>query len=98
MKRRNSPVITPFPLLPSKPAVCTDSFALCGVHRRNPPSEFFDTYGFVVVRDILTPAECESTIAEIMTAFETSTFGDTKWDRTQPETWNRWPSEGMEQY
>ena len=36
--------------------------------------QFFEDYGFVVIRDVLTEEECEATIDEMWTYIETRAF------------------------
>eukprot|EP00435_Cladocopium_sp_Y103_P072337 s251_g40.t1 len=45
---------------------------------------FFQTYGFVVFKDVLSEAECEATVAEIWTSLEERTEGLA---RDVPESW-----------
>lgn len=59
--------------------------------------QFFEEYGFVVVRDVLDKAECEATIDDIWTyiAFRKHPMFDDKHTikRDDPNTWdNCWPS------
>lgn len=61
---------------------------------------FFDTYGFVVVRDVLDSTEVDATVDEIWTDTEAlanrAKFdGDTLLSRDDPNTWKTWPSMGM---
>eukprot|EP00434_Breviolum_minutum_P022246 symbB.v1.2.019632.t3/scaffold1616.1/size109294/8 len=51
---------------------------------------FFKKYGFVVFQDVLSPAECEATVAEIWTSLEERTEG---LQRHQMETWSLLSSE-----
>jgi hypothetical protein len=46
---------------------------------------FFDEFGFVVIRDVLTKEEVEQSIQEIWDVELISI------DRTRPNTWRRWP-------
>ena len=54
-------------------------------------NEFFRTYGFVVIRDILTPEECEQAIEDIWTYLPPL-------DRYDSNTWDQWPKNGSERY
>jgi len=39
-----------------------------------PYVQFFEEYGFVVIRDVLTESECEATVDEMWTYIETRAF------------------------
>lgn len=57
-------------------------------------TQFFDEYGYVVVRDVLTSDECLATIDDIWTYLETGAFGgiDPGIKRDNPSTWTKgWP-------
>ena len=62
--------------------------------------QFFEEYGFVVVRDVLNKAECQATINDTWTYIETRAFmKHPMFDeahtirRDDPTTWdNYWPS------
>lgn len=54
---------------------------------------FFDKFGFVVVRDVLTPQEAQATVNEIFGLLEEGTEG--RFDRHDVSTWDQWPAEGM---
>ena len=54
-------------------------------------NQFFRTYGFVIIRDILTPEECERTIQDIWTYLPPLT-------RDDPLSWNTWPKTGSERF
>eukprot|EP01102_Stenamoeba_stenopodia_P014460 TRINITY_DN4804_c0_g1_i1.p1 TRINITY_DN4804_c0_g1~~TRINITY_DN4804_c0_g1_i1.p1 ORF type:complete len:378 (-),score=72.37 TRINITY_DN4804_c0_g1_i1:232-1365(-) len=56
--------------------------------------QFFDEFGFVVVRDVLSQAEAEATVSDLWRILET----DSEMRRDDPRTWSRWPSTGMPQY
>jgi len=58
--------------------------------------ECLDTYGVVVIRDILTPQESEDSLAEIFRIFEVES--DRKFKRRDIGTWDCWPSNGIEKY
>eukprot|EP01127_Copromyxa_protea_P020359 TRINITY_DN6814_c0_g1_i1.p1 TRINITY_DN6814_c0_g1~~TRINITY_DN6814_c0_g1_i1.p1 ORF type:complete len:439 (-),score=59.50 TRINITY_DN6814_c0_g1_i1:10-1326(-) len=58
--------------------------------------KFFEEYGFVVVKDILTPLECEATIDEAFHTLSTNSGG--AFQRDDPSTWDQWPSTGMSKY
>jgi len=55
-----------------------------------------NTYGVVVIRDILTPEECEDTISEIFRIFEVDS--DRKFKKNDISTWDNWPSSGIIRY
>jgi ectoine hydroxylase-related dioxygenase (phytanoyl-CoA dioxygenase family) len=56
--------------------------------------DFFDTFGFVVVRDVLSAQQCQDTLSEIYDILEEgSTFR-----RNDQSTWNAWPTNAMEHY
>ena len=59
--------------------------------------QFFEEYGFVVIRDVLSKAECEATIDEIWSYIETGAFRGKPTPvgikRDDPSTWDDgWPS------
>lgn len=62
--------------------------------------QFFEEYGFVVVRDVLNEAECRASIDDIWTYIETRAFmkhpmfdKEHTIKRDSPSTWdNGWPS------
>jgi len=56
--------------------------------------QFFDKYGFVVVRDVLTPQACEETLNEIFSLLENGTG----FIRSNVDTWSRWPADSIERY
>jgi len=56
--------------------------------------EFFQEFGFVIVRDVLTPAEAEATVSDMWGILER----DSEMRRDDPRTWSRWPTTGMPQY
>ncbi|AYV85468.1 MAG: phytanoyl-CoA dioxygenase family protein [Satyrvirus sp.] len=49
---------------------------------------FFDEYGFIVVRDVLTREECQMTIDEMFSYIEKNYEG---FDRNNLNTWEKWP-------
>eukprot|EP01098_Paradermamoeba_levis_P014634 TRINITY_DN706_c0_g1_i1.p1 TRINITY_DN706_c0_g1~~TRINITY_DN706_c0_g1_i1.p1 ORF type:complete len:328 (-),score=63.03 TRINITY_DN706_c0_g1_i1:86-1069(-) len=51
--------------------------------------EFFDTFGFVVFKNALTPEECEATKAEMFSWIESQT---PEFKRDDPSTWSSWTS------
>eukprot|EP01103_Thecamoeba_quadrilineata_P007845 TRINITY_DN17665_c0_g1_i1.p1 TRINITY_DN17665_c0_g1~~TRINITY_DN17665_c0_g1_i1.p1 ORF type:complete len:381 (+),score=55.37 TRINITY_DN17665_c0_g1_i1:62-1144(+) len=54
---------------------------------------FFDEYGFVVVRDVLTLAECDASIQDLLSLLAPSGF-----NLHDKSTWHLWPNTGMEKY
>ncbi|GMH40769.1 hypothetical protein BSKO_08673 [Bryopsis sp. KO-2023] len=54
--------------------------------------DFFEQYGFVVVRDVLTTEECETTTSEMWDVLERSTPG---LDRNNSGTWGKWKSKAF---
>lgn len=54
---------------------------------------FFRTYGFVVIRDVLTPQECQATVNDIFDILEQGT--SRAFDRRDVTTWSNWPADGM---
>ena len=52
-------------------------------------ANFFAVYGFVVVRDCLSPAACEDSVEEVWDFIERHTDGVSREDN---ETWNNWMS------
>jgi hypothetical protein len=75
-----------------------------GVDQREAYTQFFEEYGFVVVRDVLTKAECQATIDDIWTYIETRSFTKHPLQdeahtirQDDPRTWdNYWPSMAAE--
>lgn len=57
--------------------------------------EFWDLFGFIVFRDILTPSECEATRNDIWNLIES---GSRSMDRNDISTWNAWPKSGVSKY
>ena len=53
-------------------------------------SAFFNKFGFVVIRDVLSPLECENTIQDIWLELEAVRTKSNP-DRNDPRTWERWP-------
>jgi ectoine hydroxylase-related dioxygenase (phytanoyl-CoA dioxygenase family) len=60
--------------------------------------DFFNEFGFVVVRDVLTAQECTDTLTEVFDILENFDPQNCKWDRNDIRTWNQWPSNGMERF
>jgi len=58
--------------------------------------EFFDEFGFVVVRDVISPLECEKTLSELYDILEAGT--DQKFQRMDMTTWNFWPTTGIPRF
>ncbi|KAJ3056413.1 WD repeat-containing protein 26 [Rhizophlyctis rosea] len=57
-------------------------------------AEFFDEYGVVVIRDVLSPADCEASVSEMFEIVESnSTFR-----RNDASTWDSWPANSIPQY
>lgn len=54
------------------------------------PLAFFDTFGFVVIRNVLSEREIEDTQDEFFTHIEKESKG--KFDRNSVKTWNMWKS------
>ncbi len=57
---------------------------------------FFHTFGFVVIRNVLTDVECALTVSEVFDSLSRGTNG--KFNRNDRKSWGVWPAEGMEQY
>jgi hypothetical protein len=55
---------------------------------------FFNEYGFVVVKDVFSAAECDRTRHEIWSHLER----DGQLKRDQPETWDKWPANTKPKY
>lgn len=55
-------------------------------------AQFFDQYGFVVVRDALSADECTKTLDEMFRHLEKNHPG---FDRSDPKTWSKWVSESF---
>lgn len=53
---------------------------------------FFDKYGFVVVRDVLTPKDCKATVDDIFSILEDGTG----FNRKDVTTWSKWPADSIE--
>eukprot|EP01120_Amphizonella_sp_Union-15-10_P008870 TRINITY_DN3278_c0_g1_i1.p1 TRINITY_DN3278_c0_g1~~TRINITY_DN3278_c0_g1_i1.p1 ORF type:complete len:375 (+),score=58.03 TRINITY_DN3278_c0_g1_i1:63-1187(+) len=53
---------------------------------------FFSHYGFVVVRDVITPDECAWTLNEIWEIFEEQ---NPEFDRNDPDNWLYWPDNSI---
>jgi ectoine hydroxylase-related dioxygenase (phytanoyl-CoA dioxygenase family) len=73
----------------------TLSFA---VNEAQEMKEFFDEYGFVVIRDVLTPQECTDTLTEVFDVLQYFEPQKCSWDRNDITTWNQWPSNAMERF
>ena len=58
------------------------------VDQKEQYKQFFDEYGVVVIRDILTKEECEKSVEEVWDFLERH---HTKLNRNIPETWDDWP-------
>lgn len=72
--------------------------------------KFFETYGFVVVRDVLSALECQNTVASVFDLLEAGVSmsllipsrisshlqQNNRFDRNDISTWSAWPSDGME--
>jgi ectoine hydroxylase-related dioxygenase (phytanoyl-CoA dioxygenase family) len=58
--------------------------------------EFFEEYGFVVIRNALTGEECEKSISTIFDIIEEATSNE--FDRRDVSTWSHWPENSLEQY
>ncbi|KAL0477205.1 ectD [Acrasis kona] len=56
--------------------------------------DFFNEYGFVVVRNVLSQQDCDNTVTEIFDILES----DAGWQRDDMTTWNQWPTNGMPQF
>lgn len=54
--------------------------------------EFFNKYGFVVVRDVLTPKDCKATVGDIFSILEDGTG----FKRDDITTWSKWPGDSIE--
>lgn len=58
--------------------------------------DFFKTFGFVVVRNVLSKEDCQNTVDEMFSILETNT--KKKFKRDDISTWNNWPEDGIERY
>eukprot|EP00339_Tiarina_fusa_P027695 CAMPEP_0117040964 /NCGR_PEP_ID=MMETSP0472-20121206/28636_1 /TAXON_ID=693140 ORGANISM="Tiarina fusus, Strain LIS" /NCGR_SAMPLE_ID=MMETSP0472 /ASSEMBLY_ACC=CAM_ASM_000603 /LENGTH=329 /DNA_ID=CAMNT_0004751843 /DNA_START=1 /DNA_END=987 /DNA_ORIENTATION=+ len=56
--------------------------------------EFFNEYGVVVIRDVLTSEECQATVQDIIRILE----DNSGFRYNDPSTWNSWPANGIERY
>jgi ectoine hydroxylase-related dioxygenase (phytanoyl-CoA dioxygenase family) len=56
--------------------------------------EFFDTYGFVVTRDVLSQEDCSATLEDIFNILETYSG----FYRGDIHTWSNWPADSIERY
>jgi len=69
------------------------SFSLDQVNEIN---EFWEKFGVVVIRDILTEKESNDSISEIYQILEKDS--DHKFDHEDLSTWDNWPTDGMPKY
>lgn len=58
------------------------------------PKEFFDRFGFVVFRDVLTVAESLSSVDAIFEMCEHGSHG--QFQKGDPSSWRHWPRDGIE--
>eukprot|EP00026_Physarum_polycephalum_P010707 Phypoly_transcript_10881.p1 GENE.Phypoly_transcript_10881~~Phypoly_transcript_10881.p1 ORF type:complete len:355 (-),score=70.03 Phypoly_transcript_10881:129-1193(-) len=56
--------------------------------------DFFNKFGFVVVRDVLTQEDCKNTLDEIYSILENGT----QFKRGDVGTWSNWPADSIERY
>jgi len=54
---------------------------------------FFDEFGFVVVRNVLTEQQCNNTTNDLFSTIES--LSGSKFNRSSPSTWSNWPSQGL---
>lgn len=66
------------------------------VNQEDEAKKFFNEYGFVVIRDILSHDECQQTLSEIFDILEKETKN--KFNRNDMSTWNHWPENLIERY
>ncbi|KAL5474496.1 hypothetical protein EMCRGX_G026451 [Ephydatia muelleri] len=89
-KKEFHPTYVEMPMDPNEPCYSL-SFSADQVEEYK---RFFDEYGYVVVRDVLTADDCQATIDDIWTYLETGAFGgiDPGIKRDNPSTWTKgWP-------
>ena len=72
----------------------TKSFSLQG--EEDSLVEFFDKYGFVIVREVLSPEECEATVTDIWNVLEANS--DYRMNASDPSSWNNWPKSAIESH
>jgi len=58
--------------------------------------QFFQQFGFVVVRDVLTPDQCDQTLSDLFTSLEVNS--NHQFNRNDPSTWRSWPSTGLKNH
>ncbi|GAM20633.1 hypothetical protein SAMD00019534_038080 [Acytostelium subglobosum LB1] len=61
-----------------------------GNNVQNNPQEFFNRFGFVVVRDVLTGDDCDRTVSEIFDIIESKS---PRFKRNDRSTWDHFPTE-----
>jgi hypothetical protein len=83
--------VPPKPTLevPKDPAGYTVAF---DVTQEAEIQDFFNKFGFAVVRDVLTGADCSATLAEIYSILEAGTH----FKRNNIGTWANWPADSIE--
>eukprot|EP01129_Flabellula_baltica_P013993 TRINITY_DN6609_c0_g1_i1.p1 TRINITY_DN6609_c0_g1~~TRINITY_DN6609_c0_g1_i1.p1 ORF type:complete len:347 (-),score=59.44 TRINITY_DN6609_c0_g1_i1:13-1029(-) len=72
----------------------TQSFSIQDDNDLMESKDFFDEFGFVVYRDVLTHEACESTLSEIFDIMESSSG----FQRDEIGTWDHWPTDSIERY
>lgn len=89
-KKSKEPVKLPMYNVPYDSDGYVESFLIT---QEDEIKEFFNQFGFVVVRDAITPQDCTDTIDEIWTMLEKkSTF-----NRNDSESWkSKWPEDGLQ--
>jgi hypothetical protein len=75
--------------VPKDPAGFTVAF---DVAQEAEIQDFFNKFGFVVVRDVLTQEACNNTLDEIYSILENGT----KFKRNDVGTWSSWPADSIE--
>lgn len=75
---------------PLDPSGFVESFATSEVDKY---LRFFDEYGFVIIRDVLTADECRATVDEVWRDVEKSSSSEEPIKRDDPSSWgnDRWP-------
>eukprot|EP01133_Synstelium_polycarpum_P013656 gene13656-16081_t len=69
----------------------TQSFGLGDLEgEEGPAKQFFERFGFVVVRDVLTPQDCQNTVSEIFDIIEHKSPTFNRKDRS---TWDAFPTD-----
>lgn len=64
--------------------------------RSNAPEEFFDRFGFIVFRDVLSASESAASVDAIFDMCERGSSG--RFQRGDPSSWCHFPQDGMEKF